>query len=173
MAMSITRRRFLSGELGRRAPVLRPPWALPEPEFLAYCTRCGECAAACPGHIITRGDGGYPRVDFGRGECSFCGECVAHCASGALLGPDRAAWAVDLHIDARCLALRGIVCQVCAEQCASRALRFAPAVAGVAAPQLRAAACSGCGACVAPCPVRAIAIQPRALHPARMEAACT
>ena len=27
---------------------LRPPGALPENEFLAACTRCGQCVQACP-----------------------------------------------------------------------------------------------------------------------------
>jgi ferredoxin-type protein NapG len=27
---------------------VRPPGALPEPSFLATCTRCDDCVAACP-----------------------------------------------------------------------------------------------------------------------------
>ena len=27
---------------------LRPPGALPEKDFLAACTRCGQCVQACP-----------------------------------------------------------------------------------------------------------------------------
>src|SRR2546425_10283232 len=30
----------------------RPPGALPEPAFLAACTRCGYCMDACPVHAV-------------------------------------------------------------------------------------------------------------------------
>jgi ferredoxin len=32
-------------------PLLRPPGAIAEPDFLATCTRCGDCAKACPHHV--------------------------------------------------------------------------------------------------------------------------
>ena len=32
---------------------VRPPGALPEAGFVAACTRCGECARACPVHAIS------------------------------------------------------------------------------------------------------------------------
>jgi len=48
-------------------------------EIVDRCTRCGACAAACPETIITAGDGGFPAVDFHRGECTFCGACADAC----------------------------------------------------------------------------------------------
>ena len=63
-------------------------------------------------------------------------------------------------IDGSCFARRGIVCRVCEEQCDSRAIRIRLAVGGGAAPAVEPALCTGCGACVAPCPARAIAIRP-------------
>lgn len=59
-----------------------------------------------------------------------------------------------------CLALRGIVCRVCEEQCEARAIRVRLAVGGGTAPAVAAALCTGCGACVAPCPAHAIALRP-------------
>jgi len=59
-----------------------------------------------------------------------------------------------------CLALRGIVCRVCEEQCEARAIRIRLAVGGGASPTVAAALCTGCGACVAPCPAHAIAVRP-------------
>ena len=43
-----SRRDFLRGRISRPAPVLRPPWALDERDFLAACTRCDACVRACP-----------------------------------------------------------------------------------------------------------------------------
>jgi ferredoxin-type protein NapF len=170
--MSISRRQFLRGDLSSRNPTLRPPWARAEAEFLARCTRCGDCVPVCGTHVIELSDSGYPRINFAHGACSFCGECVAHCPSGALTRSDEVPWTVTANIGDACLALRGVVCQVCAEQCTARAIRFPPRLAAVAAPVLTVSACSGCGACVAPCPTQAIAIQPAHMNNALQEAAC-
>ena len=63
-------------------------------------------------------------------------------------------------IDGACLSQRGIVCRVCEEQCDARAVRIRLAVGGGTAPTVEPALCTGCGACVAPCPAEAIAIRP-------------
>src|SRR5213595_560846 len=34
------------------APLLRPPGALLESEFLSTCSRCGTCAEVCPANCI-------------------------------------------------------------------------------------------------------------------------
>ena len=62
-----SRRGFLRGRPRPRAEI-RPPWALTEPAFSARCTRCGDCLTACPQKILVAGDGGFPTVDFARGE---------------------------------------------------------------------------------------------------------
>ncbi len=36
----------------RDAELIRPPGALPEPEFLTRCVRCGECMKACPTNTL-------------------------------------------------------------------------------------------------------------------------
>ena len=42
------------------------------------------------------------------------------------------------------------------------AIRFRPTLGGVSQPELDRAACTGCSACVAPCPTHAIACRPSA-----------
>ena len=87
MRQSISRASLLRGRLRGGPPPLRPPWALAEPAFLEACTRCDACRAACPEGILVRGSGGFPLVDFQRGECTFCGRCAAACEDGALTRP--------------------------------------------------------------------------------------
>jgi ferredoxin-type protein NapF len=170
MASSLSRRQFLRGDLSSRNLVVRPPWARAEAEFLARCTRCGDCAPVCATHIIELSDSGYPQVNFKNGECNFCGACARHCSTGALVHSDAAPWTLTARIGDGCLALRGVVCQVCAEHCTTRAIRFSPRLGAVAVPVLSMSACTGCGACVVPCPTQAIAMQPAS--DALAEAAC-
>lgn len=59
-------------------------------------------------------------------------------------------------IDARCLAVKGVECRICGEHCDDGAIRFSPRPGGPPLPEVRREACTGCGACVAPCPVTAI-----------------
>lgn len=73
-------------------------------------------------------------------------------------------------VSASCLAVNGITCSVCADPCEPRALRVRPMLGGRALPMIDAAACSGCGDCLAVCPVGALALVPVPATPE--EAAC-
>lgn len=153
------RRGFLRGRFRQQTAPVRPPWALPEDDFLARCTRCGNCAIICPTKII-RNDEGHPRIDFSAGECTFCAECVRVCMPAALSRTGEAApWTIKAQIGTACVAGRGVACRICGDQCAVGVIRFPLRAAGTPAPELLADACTGCGACVAPCPVRAIAVR--------------
>ncbi|CAH1746394.1 ferredoxin-type protein [Thauera humireducens] len=158
---SPSRRGFLRGRVRAAAPAPRPPWAREERDFISSCTRCDACIDACPTAILVQADGGFPSVDFSRGECTFCGDCVTHCAPRALLRPAEgdAPWSSKASIGQACLAAAGVECRVCGENCPVGAIRFRPRIGGVALPQLEAEACTGCGACFAPCPTRAIVVQ--------------
>ena len=49
------------------------------------CTKCGICAATCPGGIIYFKEKSYPRLLPGTDPfCLRCGHCVAVCPSGSL-----------------------------------------------------------------------------------------
>jgi ferredoxin-type protein NapF len=111
-------------------------------------------------HIIIDRDAGYPTIDFGEGECTFCGDCVTACKAGALhrsLG--QPPWLGRAAINEDCLARQRIECRVCSDLCATGAIGFPPLPGGIAVPALDLARCTGCGACVAPCPTRAITVR--------------
>jgi ferredoxin-type protein NapF len=154
-----SRRNLLRGRpgLGQTAAV-RPPWALIE-GFEARCSRCDRCIQHCETGILIRGDGGFPQVDFRRGDCSFCGDCVKVCDSGALHRGQARPWRIKAAISAACLSAQGISCRSCGEACDPRAISFRLQTGGRALPEVEQGFCSGCGACVAVCPVQAIEVR--------------
>lgn len=157
--VDVGRRGFLRGRNSLPDP-LRPPWAGDESAFTARCTRCGDCLTACPQHILAIGPGGYPTVDFTRGECTFCGDCVAACRPAALRHNEGSApWTIRAHMGEACLPRQGVECRVCGDYCDVQAIRFLPRLGGVAVPEVDTVRCTGCGACVAPCPVVAVALR--------------
>ena len=158
MSQVLSRRQFLRGEFRQDSTTQRPPWSRRPAEFFERCTRCGDCLAVCETGILVRGDGGFPEVRFDHGECTFCAACVERCSTGALVRTGAAPWRLTAVIGADCLAARGVVCQVCGDLCAARALRFPPRLGAASTPVLDGRACTGCGACVAPCPTRAITL---------------
>lgn len=160
MDVSSSRSQFLCGDFSGEGAPIRPPWSVREQDFLARCTMCTECVTACPEHIVIKGRGAYPQLDFQRGECTFCAQCVSHCASGALDASRGAPWDLSAHIGGACLARdHNVVCQTCAEQCEAGAIQFRFVAGRVPQPQLDAALCTGCGACFGPCPTRAIQLR--------------
>ncbi|MBF0250454.1 MAG: ferredoxin-type protein NapF [Alphaproteobacteria bacterium] len=160
MQVSTSRRAFFTGRVNApEAFVPRPPWSLQEAEFLGVCTRCGECAKACGAGVVQTGAGGYPEVSFSLGECTFCGDCVDACRPGAL-NKDRAGkpWSLIARIGDGCLSAGGVTCRVCGDMCDAGAIRFQPRVGGRADPVVDLDACTGCGACVKPCPTGVVDI---------------
>jgi ferredoxin-type protein NapF len=156
--VDLSRRAFFRGRPRPKAEK-RPPWALPEAEFIDCCTRCNDCIKACPTHILSVGDGGYPTVDFREGECTFCGDCVTACQPKALVRQEgQPAWAYKAVIGEDCLPRQGVECRVCGDFCDARAIRFQPRLGGSPLPEIDPDRCTGCGACVAPCPTVAITI---------------
>jgi ferredoxin-type protein NapF len=160
METEISRLQFLRADLSGRRRSLRPPWALEEAVFVERCTACGRCVEQCPQRIIRRGRGGLPQVDFRRGECTFCAVCVVSCGDGALRRVNgEVPWLVKARIGERCLARRCVVCRTCGENCEAGAIRFPLSAGAVARPDLDQDMCTGCGACMATCPVQAITLQ--------------
>ena len=162
MSIAINRMQLLRGDFSGRDALLRPPWALAEEAFTSSCNRCGDCIEACPTHILEKGRGGFPVVDFSHGECLFCGDRVGVCIPRALQkSSTKIPWSFKASIDAdTCIAFHGVECRSCIDPCEPRAIRMRPRVGGVTLPDINLSACTGCGACFAPCPVQALRIQP-------------
>lgn len=150
----------------RALPLLRPPGAVDEAEFLRLCTRCDACFDACPHDALTRAPAraraarGTPVIDALEAPCRCCADvpCAAACPAGALR-PDASRVMGRAVIGAHdCLAYQGTSCSVCVEQCpAPGALRLE-----AGRPVIDAARCTGCGVCqhVCPSPRNAVIVLP-------------
>lgn len=158
MVGTLTRRALFARFRGGPSQ-LRPPWSKLETDFVEACTLCNKCIAACPTGLITRGHAGYPIVDFSHATCTFCGVCADSCESGCFeVRPDEKPWPLAAQISAACVEPKGVSCRMCEDACEARAIRFRPMLGGRASPAIDLDRCTGCGACVAPCPVKAISI---------------
>jgi len=113
---------------------IRPPFAISELEFLLTCTRCTDCAEACPHGVVfplaaKRGAdvAGTPALNLLHQGCHMCTDwpCVAACSSGALKIPEtRETGQVMQPLLARvsintetCLPYLGPECGVCVDSC--------------------------------------------------------
>ena len=174
-------RSALAGLLGLRAAdafaCLRPPGALPEPDFLARCHRCGLCMRACPTNGLTpawlaAGPAGIhsPILVPRRGPCEpDCNLCGRVCPTLAItpLDLEEKRWAkiggavVHHHL---CLAwAEDRRCMVCQEVCPYGAIALVQNPGAIApVPLVVEARCFGCGYCELHCPtaIPAITIQP-------------
>ncbi len=156
-SQAVSRNSFIRGR--QFSTVIRPPWAIDEDQFTEICTRCFECAKACPAHLIIKGTGGFPEISFSRHGCDYCEACVVACPETALDLAQPTAWDQQAVINESCFSRRGVVCRSCGEVCEASAIYFKPALGGVSQIQLNASACNGCGECVHVCPAHAIKIQ--------------
>jgi MauM/NapG family ferredoxin protein len=183
----LKRRHILNGALGGLALVpvyraaavskrddtgrmIRPPGAIPEPQFLGKCTGCGTCIKACPTNTLqpaTFFDGFnrlytpkvVPRIAGCEEKCTLCGYV---CPTGAInkLTVDEKKFVrigiaiVDRH---RCIAWeQNKHCLVCDEVCPYNAIesREVETVDGVIrVPIVNEDLCVGCGMCEQHCPV--------------------
>jgi ferredoxin-type protein NapF len=156
--VDITKRHFFrrnhESDLGQRLP-----WLDSKSLFTDGCTRCGKCVTACETNIIVLADGGFPQVDFNLGECTFCRQCADVCPEPLFLSVTEKPWQQVAVIGETCLAFQGIECRSCGDTCDYAAIKFRLQVGGSATPQLSQQDCTGCGACIKPCPSDAIQIK--------------
>lgn len=159
MYQSMQRRGFLLGLRPRpETPSLPLPSPLPpyaHPNFHDLCDGCDSCVAVCPSGFLTMGGDHRPFADFAHSSCDFCGACHRACTRGALVDCDPP-WSVAARITDACLSGKAVSCRVCGDYCPPQAIAFPLQPGGRTAPALDTAACTGCGACVAPCPTQAI-----------------
>ena len=156
--IDLARRGLFRGRLRVAEPPVQLPWSVAWPQFSTGCTRCGDCLTACPEQILVNGEGGFPTVDFQRGECTFCGDCVAACKEPLFRPASETPWQYKASIAANCLANGQVYCQRCQDSCEPRAIRFIPTLGRVPTPVIELDSCNGCGACVQDCPVGSIKV---------------
>ncbi|EBJ2597201.1 ferredoxin-type protein NapF [Salmonella enterica] len=162
--VDLSRRSMLIGSWRNASNGILPPWARETTYFLAHCLRCDACIQACEADILQRGTGGYPSVDFKRGECSFCYACAQACTESLFLPRHTRAWDLIFTLTENCLARQSVECHRCQDSCEPMAITFRPTLSGIYQPQLDSQACNGCGACVAICPVSAIKAENHHAH---------
>lgn len=150
-----SRRALLRGQVNEAA-IQRPPGAPGEIAFHDSCTQCGDCARACPESIVLRDKSGLPALSFAEGECTFCNACIDACDPGVLDASIPWPWRAD--VAATCLSESGVHCRTCQDFCDARAIGFQLKPGGLAELTLDRDLCTGCGACLAPCPVGAISL---------------
>ena len=165
MTNTVSRAQLLRGNVSPGFRAVRAPWSITEDQFVDTCTRSMACARACPEDLFTAGSGGFPEISFENGECTFCDACANACTSGAIIKPNtperihQTPWQLELTIAETCISADNIVCMVCKEHCDAGAIRFImPQAIGL--PIVDTELCTGCGACVSPCPTRAISLTP-------------
>ena len=146
---------------------LRPPWSVADEDFIEQCSKCHQCIDVCEENIIKIGDGGFPEVDFSRGECTFCEACVNRCESqfsqNQVAGNNQITspalikkqglepFYFDLKIDDSCLSKQKVSCQSCQEICESQSISM-KWLSSIPVPEIALDDCTGCGACVSICP---------------------
>ncbi len=148
---------------------IRPPFAIPELEFLLACTRCDACIKACPHNIIfplAVNNGAdvmnTPALDLLNKGCRLCEDwpCVTACEVGALKipaienaedGEDASETGIvpqprlaKLSIDTEnCLPYQGPECGACASACIiDGALEWQ-----MERPSINQEKCTGCAMC--------------------------
>ncbi|MFY0619089.1 ferredoxin-type protein NapF [Shimia sp.] len=161
-SFSLGRRSILKGRFDGSF-ALRPPGALGAGLFEEACSHCGDCALECPQAIIVADEEGFPKVDVSARGCTFCGTCAEVCEDGAILSAE--GWDVRASVDDTCLSVQGVSCRTCEDHCDAGAIRFRLMTAGRAQPEVSLDDCTGCGACVAPCPSDAISLLRSAPQP--------
>ena len=163
---------------------IRPPGAIPEPDFLDRCIRCGQCMKACPTNglqptWLAAGPEGIfsPILIPRRGPCEpDCNVCGHVCPTQAIrpLPLDEKRWAkigTAVVIQYRCIALaEGRRCMVCQESCPYGAVNIVQKEGfSVPVPVVNQSRCYGCGYCEQHCPVRVSAIMVQPLNALRLD----
>jgi len=154
-----SKRALFKGHFAEQNSFQALPWLKSLDSLSQTCTQCGECLRACPQNIIIKGDGGFPKVDFQLGECDFCYECAASCPESLFTEKQQNPWPNKAEIQSQCLTLHNVFCQSCRDHCPEDIINFKPTLGGISKPEIDSDVCTGCGACIAPCPANAIQIK--------------
>jgi ferredoxin-type protein NapG len=164
----------------RAAQWIRPPFALPELNFLLACSRCEACINACPHGVIFALSASYgldvaasPALDLGSTGCHLCADwpCVTACEPAALRLPVRDSEAEQAPVllprlamasidTGQCLPYMGPECGACEGSCpVPGALSWESC-----RPHIDQALCVGCGLCREACITEPKAVRVTSLY---------
>ena len=146
-------------KITKRVPLLRPPGAISERQFLQACSHCDECIHACPKDAILRAPKkmGFlvfntPYIDPLRNPCVMCADlpCISACPDEALL-PVQELTDVNMGYaildKKKCQAYGDTFCQQCVIDC--------PVPGAIHQvddkPIIDKNICTGCGVCMRSC----------------------
>ena len=143
----------------KRVPLLRPPGAISERQFLQACSRCDECIHACPKDAIQRATKkmgvlvfNTPYIDPMRNPCVMCTDlpCISACPDGALLPVQElsdVSMGYAILDKKKCQAYGDTFCQQCVIDC--------PVPGAIHQvqdkPIIDKNICTGCGVCMRSC----------------------
>lgn len=171
---------FLTTSISRKEKdfhLIRPPGGRKETDFLALCSRCGQCMKVCPTNVLQPSllaaglEGIFsPQMNYSHGYCDWsCNECGKVCPTGAIdhlpLAKKREIQIGRVYIDRNCCIPWADFknCLVCEELCPvpNKAIIFrqetvenpAGKLVTLKRPQVIAEECIGCGICEFNCPV--------------------
>jgi len=147
--------------------LIRPPGAIPEPEFLRTCIRCGECMKSCLTNTLQpclweSGLSGLwtPKMDLRLfpcdQNCNVCGKVCPTQAIRSLPLDEKTHAKVGTAVLRKEMCLvwaQNKLCLICDEICPYNAIVFRP-VEGYRRPVVIASKCNGCGFCEQRCPVK-------------------
>ncbi len=146
-------------KITKRVPLLRPPGAISEKQFLQACSRCDECIHACPKDAIQRAPKkmGFlvfntPYIDPMRNPCVMCTDlpCISACPDKALL-PVQELTDVNMGYaildKKKCQAYGETFCQQCVIDCPVPGAIFQVNDKPVIDKNI----CTGCGVCMRSC----------------------
>ncbi len=137
-------------------PLVRPPAALVESDFLKACTRCNQCIDVCEANALHPAsilDGltsfGTPVMDGSK--CIICMECVRICPTNAIKKVPKREIILGKAVinEDTCLAWQKKKrCKDCYRACKSKAIKMKKR----RYPEIVADKCNGCGLCLRRCP---------------------
>ena len=146
-------------KITKRVPLLRPPGAISERQFLQACSHCDECIHACPKDAILRAPKkmGFlvfntPYIDPLRNPCVMCTDlpCISACPDEALLPVQNL---TDVNMGyaildkKKCQAYGDTFCQQCVIDCPVPGATYQVDDKPIIDKNI----CTGCGVCMRSC----------------------